>query len=372
MIQFLEAMNAFGRWGAGHLWRISLELTVLAAVVLAIVLIFRIRSPKVRHLFCCLVLAKPAAMLLVASPISLYWFLSPPAAMPAPPPAAAAPALDRAPVGVSRPPMRMPTRPLARPAREVAPAPAPAPAAWDTLDRYGVAALVWLGVASLLGLRLVVGFAYVGFLRQTARRQRTGPLADAIAEASGALGMRPRAAVALSQVAHGPVLAGVVRPVILLPGDLARQLSPEQMKRIVAHELAHVRRWDNAVLLVQRVMEMLLFFHPVVWACGWLMRREAEAACDDAVVACGGGDAEYADVLTSVAETRAGLTRRLLLNTFAAAESNLSRRIRRILRGRGGKTTLALSVASIIALIFVGCLGLPTAAQRKATFSSFI
>ncbi|KPK84595.1 MAG: hypothetical protein AMJ81_05140, partial [Phycisphaerae bacterium SM23_33] len=75
MIQFVEAMNEFGRWLLGYLWRLSIELTILAAVVLAVVLLLRIRSPKVRHWFGCLVLAKPVATLLIASPISLYWFL---------------------------------------------------------------------------------------------------------------------------------------------------------------------------------------------------------------------------------------------------------------------------------------------------------
>ncbi len=111
---------------------------------------------------------------------------------------------------------------------------------------------------------------------------------------------------------------------------------------------------------------MVLFFHPVMWLCGRAMRREAEAACDDAVIAVYGGSAAYADSLVRVAEFNGGLTRRLLVNTFAATESNLGRRVRRILDGRTGRMTLGLGLASVAALALIGCLGLPTAAQRKS------
>lgn len=152
---------------------------------------------------------------------------------------------------------------------------------------------------------------------------------------------------------------------ILLPRRLVADLSADQLRLIVAHELAHVRRYDNLVVLLQRVAKMLLFFHPVVWLCGWAMRREAEAACDDAVISAYRGSAEYADSLTRVVEMRDGLTRRLLVNTFAAAESQFSRRVRRILEGPVGRMTLALSAVSGIVLITLACLRLPSAAKRN-------
>ena len=47
------------------------------------------------------------------------------------------------------------------------------------------------------------------------------------------------------------------------------------------HELAHVRRWDNLTRLLHRLVSAVLFFHPAVWLCGRMLRREAEQACDD-------------------------------------------------------------------------------------------
>ncbi len=142
-------------------------------------------------------------------------------------------------------------------------------------------------------------------------------------------------------------------------------LSDSQLRLLITHELAHAKRWDNLVLLIQRLAEMFLFFHPVVWICGWIMRREAEAACDDAVVHAYGDSAAYADSLTRVAEMKCGVTRRLLVNTFAAAESNFSRRVHRVLTGRPGRTTLWLAIATAVAMVAIAVVGLPTATARE-------
>ncbi|HUS47274.1 MAG TPA: hypothetical protein VM098_04090 [Phycisphaerae bacterium] len=77
MGSFAETLNGFGRWLVGRLWQMSLELAILAVVVVAVILLLRIRSPRLRHLFWCLVLAKPVAVFVIASPLSLYWFLRP-------------------------------------------------------------------------------------------------------------------------------------------------------------------------------------------------------------------------------------------------------------------------------------------------------
>jgi len=78
-----------------------------------------------------------------------------------------------------------------------------------------------------------------------------------------------------------PSLLGIVRPVILLPGAVLTGLTPQQLEAVLAHELAHVRRWDHLAILLQTTIETLLYFHPAVW---WISRRvceERENCCDD-------------------------------------------------------------------------------------------
>ncbi len=356
----ITLLNESGRWLVAQLGRMSVELAILAGIVLIALYVLRVKSPALRHLFWGLLLAKPLVTFLVASPLSLYAFLWPPLPEVF---------ITQTPVSVQmeRLPFEHPVPPVSMPdASSSIETPRPeTPPFWRQIDRYGLVSAIWMLVASVLGLRLLLGCAYVAFLRSTALTQRDGPLAELVAEAGSPLRMRRRVRIATTRVAHGPVLAGIFRPVILLPESMAGALTPKQLKLVITHELAHAKRWDNLVLLVQRLAEMFFFFHPVVWLCGWMMRREAEAACDDMVISAygdadGAGAAAYADSLTRVAEMKCGITHRLLVNTFAAAESNFNRRIRRILSGRRGRMTLWLSVATGVALILIGVLGLPT------------
>ncbi len=360
MDTMVALLNESGQWLVSQLGRMSIELTILAGIVLVTLYILRVKSPALRHLFWGLLLAKPVVTFLVASPLSLYAVLWPPLpevfVTPTPitvqmeAPSLAAP---------------MPATPLPDASTSPKAVSQKIPPFWKQLDRYGLVSAIWAIIVSVLGLRLLLGCAYVAFLRSTAKTQRDGTLADLVSESRGTLRMRRRVGIATTQVAHGPVLAGILRPLILLPETMAAALTEKQLRLVITHELAHARRWDNLILLIQRLAEMFFFFHPVVWFCGWMMRREAEAACDDVVVSAygeadGTGAAAYADSLTRVAEMKCGITRRLLVNTFAAAESNFHRRIRRILNGRRTRMTLWLSLTTGASLVLIGVLGLPT------------
>lgn len=362
MEAFVAGLNGLGRWLWDQLWHMSAELAILAVVVYLAVLVLRVKSPAVRHLFWCLVLAKPVAVFLVASPLSLYWFLQPDPPPPAPVITQAAPA-----IGV--PYHRFQGAPGPRPGGNfpsIAPE-AERASAWRALDVHGALALAWMAVAGALALRLAAGWFYVLHLRRTASPVREGPMHAVFGEARAALGVRRHVTLALSDLAHGPALAGVLRPLILIPRGLTQRLGEAHLRLIVAHELAHVRRHDNLLLLIQRLAEVFLFFHPIVWICGRIMRREADAACDDAVLRAYGASEMYADSLARVAEMRWGVSRRMLVNTFAADESDFARRVRRVLRGRRRRMTFGLTALTLSVLVAVASVGLPTATKRSET-----
>src|SRR5579884_1353607 len=101
-----------------------------------------------------------------------------------------------------------------------------------------------------------------------------------------------------------PAAIGVLRPVVLFPAAALTGLSPAQIESILAHELAHVRRHDYLVNLLQSVIEAVLFYHPAVW---WVSRRirvEREHCCDDAAVAASGDREAYATALADLEELR--------------------------------------------------------------------
>ncbi|MCA9065575.1 MAG: M48 family metalloprotease, partial [Planctomycetaceae bacterium] len=134
-----------------------------------------------------------------------------------------------------------------------------------------------------------------------------------------------------------PVVIGIVRPVILIPAGAATGLSEDQLLAVIAHELAHIRRYDLLVNLLQRVIEALLFFHPVVWWLSHRISQEREHACDDLVLAAGYPRARYADALLRMAELASDRRWRTTAESATAlavdgsSGSELKKRILRVL-----------------------------------------
>jgi beta-lactamase regulating signal transducer with metallopeptidase domain len=153
-----------------------------------------------------------------------------------------------------------------------------------------------------------------------------------------------------------PTVLGWLRPVIILPVAAVAQLPPGQVEAVLAHELAHVRRHDYLVNLLQRVAEAVLFYHPAIWWISARVREEREHCCDDlAIEVCGDRDS-YA---TALAELESRRTTEPVLG-LAATDGPLLNRIRRILRVSGSERiqtpnwTLTLALAAVFALILGG------------------
>ena len=130
-----------------------------------------------------------------------------------------------------------------------------------------------------------------------------------------------------SCLADVPVVIGYLRPVILMPVGLLAGLPAGQLESILLHELAHIRRYDYMVNLLQTLVEGLLFYHPAVWWISGVIRTERENCCDDLVVATTGDGHEYAVALAALEQNRWS-TREAAL---AATGGNLVKRIRRLL-----------------------------------------
>ena len=103
-----------------------------------------------------------------------------------------------------------------------------------------------------------------------------------------------------------PLVVGCLRPIVVLPIAAMAQLTAAQVEAILAHELAHVRRHDYLVNLMQTLAETLLFYHPAVWWLSARIRDEREHCCDDVAVAVCGDAAGYAAALTELESWRTG------------------------------------------------------------------
>src|SRR5947207_13016176 len=149
-----------------------------------------------------------------------------------------------------------------------------------------------------------------------------------------------------------PTLIGWLSPAILLPIGLATGLTTPQLHALLAHELAHVRRHDYLVNLLQSMIETLLFYHPAAWWVSARVREEREHCCDDLAVAACGDARVYATALLGMEQLRGAPTL-----AVAASGGSLVGRVRRLLlpaagdafpRWRAGVLGVGLALAVVI------------------------
>ncbi|MFT3711856.1 MAG: M56 family metallopeptidase [Archangium sp.] len=161
-----------------------------------------------------------------------------------------------------------------------------------------------------------------------------------------------------------PMTVGFLKPVVLLPLSLFTALPTEALELLVAHELAHVRRWDYLANLLQRAAEALLFFHPAVWWVSSVARDERELCCDDLVAKKTGTPVAYAEALLALEEhrhTTAGLA-------LASHGGRFMKRIERLVDSspRRSQPLLGLALVAIVfALVSVTLVSAPARADGR-------
>ena len=208
---------------------------------------------------------------------------------------------------------------------------------------------VWAIGVAVLSLRLAGGMFQLERWRR--RDARPAPPEDqARLDALGRrLGLRRRVALFLSERIEVPSAWGVFRPVVVLPASLMTGLAPTQIEGVLLHELAHVRRHDYLVNLVQGVVETALFYHPAVWWVSSVVRRERERLCDDAAVAALGDPMPYARALLHLEERR-----QMPRPALSAREGDLMNRIARVLAPKPAPTRLSPLAPGLVALAVAG------------------
>jgi beta-lactamase regulating signal transducer with metallopeptidase domain len=222
------------------------------------------------------------------------------------------------------------------------------------------AAWLWIAGSSLLLTWMAICQIALLRLRHTAQKLSDGPVYETLAALTR---WSPRLYV------HGsvasPFLAGILRPSIFLPSDFAQHSEPSEQRAVLAHELAHLERRDCAWNFAARLVCMLLWTQPLLWALCRQLEHISEEACDIAVVERDCPPREYANFLLTLAERRqASRIQRAIGVGVIPFRSAVGRRIQRILtatlapardltrRLRSGVTigTLAASGFSVLLL----------------------
>jgi protein involved in polysaccharide export with SLBB domain/beta-lactamase regulating signal transducer with metallopeptidase domain len=192
----------------------------------------------------------------------------------------------------------------------------------------------WLVGVGLLSIRLTLG--WLTARRLTRRSVRTPSLAvlSNAERLMAALNIKAVVTVLESALVQVPTAMGWLKPVVLLPASAMTGLSMAQIDALVAHELAHIKRHDYLVNLLQSAIETLLFYHPMVWLISRRVREERELCCDDlALAACGNDKLAYVSALADLESLRQAPAPAL-----AANGGSLLARIKRILAPEDART----------------------------------
>ncbi|HET7179971.1 MAG TPA: M56 family metallopeptidase, partial [Chryseosolibacter sp.] len=198
--------------------------------------------------------------------------------------------------------------------------------------------------------RLLSGIAYTYRLTSTSLSIENN-WAEYIHKTAAALGINRIISLAQSHAINSPMVIGYFKPVILIPIGMLSGLTTEQLETIFLHELAHIKRHDYLINLVQSVVETIFFFNPAIWALSELIRKEREFCCDDAVIGTHGHATAYAHALVHLEEVR--LSRHAFALSLAENKNQLLNRIKRIMErsvknhaGRGRLVLPALLLAA--------------------------
>ena len=211
----------------------------------------------------------------------------------------------------------------------------------------------WVAGFLFFALRFVLGLIYNQKLITSAIRVEN-EWAAYIQHTAVKLGINQVICLAESAAISTPMVIGYLKPVILVPVGMLTGLSPEQLQTIFVHELAHIRRYDYLINVIQSFIQVVFFFNPFVRTISGIIRREREYCCDDVVIRQHGGVRAYAYALAQLAESN--LTTPALALPVTGNKNQLLNRIRRVMEKSVGNYSAKNRIMVPAILILAGLL----------------
>jgi uncharacterized protein (TIGR03435 family) len=216
--------------------------------------------------------------------------------------------------------------------------------------------MVWLAGALVFWVRLAGGWVVAARMRSVLVRHAPPEWQEILNELAAWIGLSRPVRLLISALVQVPTVVGWLRPVVLVPVGALGGLPAEHLEMLLLHELAHIRRHDYLVNILQSVAEALLFYHPVVWWISGHVRAERELCCDAVAVSVNGDALTYAQALMELESYRPAH-----LNAAVAANGgSLPDRIARLLgQSRPAvRTGLGPGVLALAILLLAAAYGL--------------
>jgi beta-lactamase regulating signal transducer with metallopeptidase domain len=190
------------------------------------------------------------------------------------------------------------------------------------------------------------------------------PLITAIEGAQSQLGIRQPVTLLMHPNKTIPVVWGIFRSRLLLP-EAARDWSAEQLRSVLLHELAHVKRRDAIAQLLTQIACAMHWFNPLVWVAAWRLGVERERACDDRVLASGVRPSAYAGHLLDIIEDLSPARWTQACGLAMARKSSLEGRLVAVVSKNRNRRGVSMALAAIALAIAAG-IAVPIAALRAA------
>jgi beta-lactamase regulating signal transducer with metallopeptidase domain len=209
---------------------------------------------------------------------------------------------------------------------------------------------VWLAGVCFLALRAAGGWWRLRSLRRSAQVAVPPAVQRSFAKVVGQLRLAHPVVLRVSREVISPIAMGIWRTSVILSLSVTTSLPAEQLEAVLAHELAHIRRWDYFCNLLQTAIECLFFFHPAVW---WMSRRTRElreVCCDEIAARTCADPGIYAEALLQMEEQRAEHLQ--LAVALHGKGGTLLNRIRRVM-GEGTMEYGSMSVVRVAAACLV-------------------
>jgi uncharacterized protein (TIGR03435 family) len=216
--------------------------------------------------------------------------------------------------------------------------------------------IVWLAGATVFWVRLAGGWVVTSRMRSMLVRRAPPEWQETLRKLGAQIGLCRPVRLLVSALVQVPTVVGWLRPVVLVPAGALSGLPTEHLEALLLHELAHIRRHDYLINILQSVAESLLFYHPAVWWVSGQIRAEREHCCDDLAVSIHGDALTYARALTQLESYRPGR----MGAAMAASGGSLADRIARLL-GRQRptvRTSLEPGMVALAGLLAVATYGL--------------
>jgi beta-lactamase regulating signal transducer with metallopeptidase domain len=211
--------------------------------------------------------------------------------------------------------------------------------------------LGWMMGVLFFGIKFSISWNYLYFLKKTKISPPSLKWQKQVDQSCQKMGINKKVNLYFSNKINSPITFGHFKPIVLFPTSMLTGLTPIQVEMLLLHELAHIRRADFLVNLIQSLIELVLFYHPLIWWISEQIRISREHCCDDLAIEICQNKFLYAETLTEI-QTSIFLHKKSLAMSVKRNKKTFTYRIQRLFQSDETKPSLIKSIFSFGLIFF--------------------